>query len=606
MWARNVVSVLAFSALALALPSQNCEHKVKETIVPPRGWTIFGPAPPDHLIKLRIGLPQSNFDLLEEHLYAISDPYHDRYGAHLTTEEIHELVAPHPDSVGAVENWLASHAIADTDITRSAAGDWLTVTLPVNLVEKMLDTKYHIWHKNGEYIVRTTSYSLPKNVHDHVELVQPTTMFGTFRKLKSTIHSVSPITSQAESQKNQPFFDSTTGLTVDASCNTTITITCLQQIYNAVGYTPSANVGNSIGIAAYLEDFANRADLQTFFEDQVPAAAAANATYQFISVKDGLDSQDPAQAGAESALDTQFAFGLTFPVASTFFSTGGRPPFIPSEGTPTDTNEPYTDWLDFVLSHPSPPLSISTSYGDEEQTVPESFAKRACAEFAQLVFMPSYGSSLIIYLFLCADGGVGDGDPDPETTECITNDGLNRVISFLGGFPASCPFVTAVGGTILFPEQGVDFSGGGYCYFIDAAVQAFLDKLPPGTYSGLFNPNGRAFPDVSAQSDFFRIFIAGQPFHIGGTSASSPAFAGFVALLNDARLRKGLPSLGFLNPLFYSKAAAGFNDITVGNNPGCGTPGFNVRTRFELSLLANSFLTGLGTPNFGKLVKLVT
>ncbi|KAK7062335.1 Tripeptidyl-peptidase sed2 [Favolaschia claudopus] len=587
MWARNVVSVLAFFALALALPSQNCEHKVKETIVPPRGWTIFGSAPPDHLIKLRIGLPQSNFDLLEEHLYAISDPYHDRYGAHLTTKEIHELVAPHPDSVGAVENWLASHGIADNDITRSSAGDWLTVTLPVNLVEKMLDTKYHIWHKNGEYIVRTTSYSLPKNVHDHVELVQPTTMFGTFKKLKSTIHSVSPITSQAESQKSQPFFDSTTGLTVDASCNTTITITCLQQIYNAVGYTPSANVGNSIGIAAYLEDFANRADLQTFFEDQVPAAAAANATFQFISVKDGLDSQDPDQAGAESALDTQFAFGLTFPVASTFFSTGGRPPFIPSVGTPTDTNEPYTDWLDFVLSHPNPPLSISTSYGDEEQTVPESFAKRACSEFAQL------GARGVSLMFSSGDGGVGDGDPDPETTECITNDGLNRT-QFIPGFPASCPFVTAVGGTILFPEQGVDFSGGGFSNYFerpsyqDAAVQAFLDKLAPGTYSGLFNPNGRAFPDVSAQSDFFRIFIAGQPFHIGGTSASSPAFAGFVALLNDARLRKGLPSLGFLNPLFYSKAAAGFNDITVGNNPGCGTPGFNATEGWDA-------VTGLGT-----------
>jgi hypothetical protein len=37
-----------------------------------------------------------------------------------------------------------------------------------------------------------------------------------------------------------------------------------------------------------------------------------------------------------------------------------------------------------MLSHPNPPLVISTSYGDDEQTVPESFAKRACAGFAQL------------------------------------------------------------------------------------------------------------------------------------------------------------------------------------------------------------------------------
>ena len=76
----------------------------------------------------------------------------------------------------------------------------------------------------------------------------------------------------------------------------------------------------------------------------------------------------------------------------------------------------------------------------------------------------------------------------------------------------------------------------------------------------------------------FRVFWGGEPVLIGGTSASSPAFAGIVALLNDARLSAGLPPLGFLNPFFYSKGAAGFNDITVGNSTGCGTIGFNVST----------------------------
>lgn len=38
----------------------------------------------------------------------------------------------------------------------------------------------------------------------------------------------------------------------------------------------------------------------------------------------------------------------------------------------------------------------------------------------------------------------------------------------------------------------------------------------------------------------------------------------------------GKPSLGFLNPLLYSRGAAALNDITQGNNPGCGTLGFNV------------------------------
>ena len=46
-------------------------------------------------------------------------------------------------------------------------------------------------------------------------------------------------------------------------------------------------------------------------------------------------------------------------------------------------------------------------------------------------------------------------------------------------------------------------------------------------------------------------------------------------MLNDARMSAGEPSLGFLNPWLYEIGYAGLNDITVGNNPGCGTGGFN-------------------------------
>jgi len=67
---------------------------------------------------------------------------------------------------------------------------------------------------------------------------------------------------------------------------------------------------------------------------------------------------------------------------------------------------------------------------------------------------------------------------------------------------------------------------------------------------------------------------------IGGTSASCPAFAAIIALLNDVRLSNNLSPLGFLNPLLYSKGIGGLNDITVGHNSGCGTRGFNVSLSF--------------------------
>jgi tripeptidyl-peptidase I len=50
-------------------------------------------------------------------------------------------------------------------------------------------------------------------------------------------------------------------------------------------------------------------------------------------------------------------------------------------------------------------------------------------------------------------------------------------------------------------------------------------------------------------------------------------------------LAAGKPPLGFLNPLLYGAGAAGLNDITQGNNIGCGTPGFNVRSYFPILIL---------------------
>ncbi|KAF8806308.1 subtilisin-like protein [Phlegmacium glaucopus] len=583
----------------VAVPTGESVYSVKEEVNSPRGWIKHSRPAPNHNIVLRIGLPQPNFHILEKHLYEVSDPDHERYGQHLSKAEVEALVAPHDESVESVTKWLGTFGISEDSLVRSPARDWVTLKVPVTLAEKMLDTTYHVWKhsESGDYLVRTTSYSLPSNLHDHIDLIQPTTMFGRFKKEKSTVFPVGKDAVIVQPDLNAaPVVHSSSGVTVSASCKQTITVTCLQQLYNAVGVVPTA-ANNSIGITGYLGQFANIHDLQLFYANEVPAAVGSNFT--FVSVNGGLNDQTPANAGDEANLDVQFAFGLSHPISPTFFSTPGSPPFIPDDLTPQNTNEPYTDWLDFVLAQPKVPLVISTSYDDDEQTVPLSFAQRACAGFAQL------GARGVSLMFSSGDSGVGDGDSNPATQQCFTNDGRN-LHTFIPNFPSSCPFVTAVGGTTGIPEVAVSrfFSGGGFSnYFAQpayqaTAVNAYLNALPKGTFAGLFNATGRAYPDVSAQSDNFKIFLDGKAILIGGTSASSPTFAGFVALLNDARLNAGLPPLGFLNPFLYSKGFSGLNDIISGHNAGCGTQGFNATTGWDP-------VTGLGTPNFAKLKALV-
>ncbi|KAH9039448.1 subtilisin-like protein [Lactarius deliciosus] len=566
----------AFASVASGAPRT---LKLRQSIAPPRNWVDLGPAPPTHVIPLRIALPQPRFPELEQHLTEIGDPFHERYGEHLSKEDVEALVAPHPSSVNAVHKWLESHGIKKEACHRSPASDWITVRLPVAQAEKMLGTEFRTWKhtQDGDVLVRTTEYSLPAHLDEHIELIQPTTAFNR-AKGQHTTFRFSPVPDVTPSSlSDEKISVDGSGVTVDPSCNTTITVSCLKQLYNAVDYVPKATNKNAIALTGYLEEFANFADLQQFYADQVPAAVD--------------------EAGPEADLDVQFGLGISFPTPGTFYSTGGRPPFIPDANTPENTNEPYQDWLDFILAQHKIPQVISTSYADDEQTVPVDFARRVCGEFAQL------GARGVSLLFSSGDGGVGDGDPDPATQTCFTNDGKNQT-KFIPLFPPSCPFVTAVGGTVHIPEVAADFSGGGFSnYFLrpiwqQVAVGKFLASLPKGTYAGLFNPVGRAIPDVSAQSNFFRIFFQGRAVHIGGTSAAAPSFAAFVALLNDARIAVGKPPLGFLSPLIYALNGVGFHDVTAGNAPGCGTPGFNATAGWDP-------VTGFGTPDFGKLKDIV-
>jgi tripeptidyl-peptidase-1 len=107
-------------------------------------------------------------------------------------------------------------------------------------------------------------------------------------------------------------------------------------------------------------------------------------------------------------------------------SVGGSPPYTPDKNTPTNTNEPYLSFIDYILSQTSIPRTITTSYGDDEQTVPPDYAQDVCNGFMKLGVM---GSSV---LFSSGDNAVGGDD-------CLSNDGTNSV-KFLPIFPATCTY----------------------------------------------------------------------------------------------------------------------------------------------------------------------
>jgi uncharacterized repeat protein (TIGR01451 family) len=115
----------------------------------------------------------------------------------------------------------------------------------------------------------------------------------------------------------------------------------------------------------------------------------------------------------------------------------------------------------------------------------------------------------------------------------------------------------------------------------------------------------RNTPDVAmtAQS-LWVIALDGQALPVGGTSAASPLWAGFIALANQqARLYASKP-VGFPNPAVYAIGKSAlytncFHDVTNGNNTNGPSP-----TNFFASP-GYDLCTGWGTPTGSNLINLL-
>lgn len=169
---------LISTALAAAVAGKS-SFKLKDEIAVPYGWSqTHERIEKSKLMDLRIGLVQQNIDEAQSMLHEISNPRHRKYGRYLSKAEIRELLAPSAESVDKVMDWLTNHhKIAKHNIAQ--VGDFIHCKVSVATAEKMLDTEYNMYHSKGKKVARALHYSLPYDLHDHIELVQPTTMFGS-------------------------------------------------------------------------------------------------------------------------------------------------------------------------------------------------------------------------------------------------------------------------------------------------------------------------------------------------------------------------------------------------------------------------------------------
>ncbi|OCT47745.1 Tripeptidyl-peptidase sed3 [Cladophialophora carrionii] len=613
--ALSLLSCFQPSLVAAGPVTRRSDLVVKDFHRAPRAWTNLGRAPTEHLIHLTIGLSQSRFDELERRLYEVSDPSHPRYGQHLSVDEVNELVKPSDDASAAVHEWLEEYGIDMDQLAYSPAKDWISIPLPVSTIEDMLNTEYSVWeHQDGSTIVRTEGYSLPHYVHKHITTIQPTNSWARLEghKKRTEIMKRSVIDKRtthvleaADTWEPPSSIPPPENSTVYAACNFThVTPDCVRTLYGTIDYEVKAAGLNKMAHTNYLEEATNRSDISQFLTMYRPEAASYAYEFEAISIAGGLldNGTNVAATGQdrEANLDAEYMIGIGYPTPLIAYHTGGRnPTFVPDINTEDNSDEPFLVWAQYLAGLPDDeiPQVVSTSYGDDEQTVSRSYAQAVCNQFAQL------GARGVSLFFSSGDFGVGTDET------CISNED-NTTAMFMPSFPADCPYVTAVGATTGYPESaawrklssGLYFnSGAGFSNYFDMpayqaeTVNAYVDGLG-GLYDGLYNKSGRAYPDIAAIGQLFPVLWNGTTVNLVGTSGSSPIAAAVFALLNDALISEGRPPVGFLNPWLYKSGHLLFTDVNNGSSAGCNTSGFPATDGWDA-------VTGWGTPYLPKLLE---
>ena len=212
------------------------------------------------------------------------------------------------------------------------------------------------------------------------------------------------------------------------------------------------------------------------------------------------------------------------------------------------------------------PSVLSVSWGwDENQPFNNGILWSAAA-------IEHVNHSLLAVAHLGITVCVSTGD---DGSESQIQDGHAHV-----NFPATSPYVLAVGGTTLHARKGTNEqmavtevvwndgpgSGGGGGVSDITPIPSWQEgKVPRSINLGSFA--GRAIPDVAANADpntGYLVMNGGQFGIVGGTSASAPLWASLVSRINALNGARA----GNFNALLYTNIgpAGALRDITSGNN----------------------------------------
>jgi len=509
---------------------------------------------------LALQIPAEKRAALDQLLAEQQDPSSPNFHRWLTPEEFGEQFGPSQEEISTVTDWLESQGFVVEDVAKGRT--WVNFSGTVADVERAFHTQIHRFYVDGE--VRQANAWAPAIPRGLAGLVAGVVSLHNFPR-KPMNNGI------------QPAYTNSSGTHAISPGDFAI-IYNLAPLYSA-GYD---GTGRTIGIVARTHPAAS--NWTTFRSTMGLSSTIATVI---------VNGTDPGDIGAdedgEADLDCEWSGGV---------AKGATVKFVVSKSTSS------TDGVDlsaqYIVNNNLTDV-MSTSFGQCESSMGSTENT-----FYNNLWSQAASEGITSFVSTGDSGAAGcNGGSDSSGSGGLAVSGL-----------ASTPYNVAVGGTQFndtaspstywnssnstgdvsaksyIPEvawnESANVSGGSGLWATSGGASSIYTKPSWQVCTGVPTANHRYIPDWSftaASHDGYLVETQGALYLIGGTSASSPASAGVMAIIcQKTGSRQGNANTRIYqlaNAQYASGGAVIFHDTTSGNNSVPGLTGFSCTTGYD-------------------------
>ena len=501
---------LAMSVTSLGLPvdrasAQQTYDRIATRAHPTRNAAFQRSLESGEAVDIAVVLKLRNRDKLDAAVKSITTPGDPRYHRWLGRQDIEADYAPTQSDAAIVAQYLAKAGFAGIQISSNRL--LVTATGNAAAIRKAFRTEMGHFSRDGrEGIANLHDVELPSSLSGGVLAVLG---LQTLDQMHPTIRPADQVMLTGSVHGMNP--------------------TSFPIAYNASGLaTASATTvgiiteGSMTQTVADLHQFESQNGLSTINPVVVRVGAASSDTAN--TVEWDLDSQTiQAMAGGQ--------------VASMYFYAAHS---LSDADIHSAINKAVTDNLATVINV-SLGICESSAHADGSMASNDQILQVAVAQGQ--TFAVSTG--------------------DSGSKEC-TNSGGTAIAG--ASYPASSPYVIAVGGTTLYTDASGHY--GGETVWSGTGGSPSLLEPKPAWQNGVVAGAFRGLPDVAFDADPASgaiIILNGQSAQYGGTSLATPIFVGSWARIQSTNQAR----LGFPATWIYSRGVQmppAFHDITSGSN----------------------------------------